>query len=150
MELTRWDPGSLMSDLLEEMGSPFGDRQRTRPFEADVVELGDEILVTAELPGVNREDLDLTLENGVLTISGEKKEGKERAERDGRYHLTERRWGRFTRSFALPSSVDTDEVGATFRDGILTVRIPKAQDSRRRRISIGGGDSQKRLSESTG
>lgn len=155
MELTRWEPGKLMSDLLDDMWSPFGGRespfgrQTMRPFEADVVELGDEIRVTAELPGVSREELEITLENNVLTISGEKKEQHEEGDRNGRYHLMERRWGRFSRSFALPRRVDQEKVQASFEDGILTVRVPKTEDSRRRRIEIGAGGGQKQLSESS-
>lgn len=148
MELTRWEPGGLMSHLLDDMWLPFGDRQTVRPFEADVLELGDEIRVTAELPGVNPENLDVTLEGNVLTISGEKT-NEEEPEGGGRYHLMERRWGRFSRSFALPRSVDRDEVHATFEEGILTVRIPKTDDARRRRISI-GTSGQRQLSEATG
>lgn len=150
MELTRWEPGRLVGDLLDEVwASPFGMRQPVRLFEADIVELGDEIRVTAELPGVTGANLDLTLENNVLTISGEKKDERAAAEEDGRYHLMERRWGRFSRSFALPVSVNQDEVAATFKDGILTVRIPKAESSRRRRIQIGTGNGEKRLSGTT-
>lgn len=150
MELTRWEPGTLANRLLDEMWSPFPFTGRTtvRPFEADVLEVGDEIRVTAELPGVNHEKLDVTLESNVLTISGEKTHDAE-PEEDGRYHLMERRWGRFSRSFALPRSVEPDEVHATFEEGILTVRIPKTEEARRRRISIGTG-GQRQLSEATG
>lgn len=97
---------------------------------------------------MNHEKLDVTLESNVLTISGEKTNDAE-PEEDGRYHLMERRWDRFSRSFALPRSVEPDEVHATFEEGILTVRIPKTEEARRRRISIGTG-GQRQLSESTG
>lgn len=143
MELTRYEPARLMNDLLDDLWSPF--RQTMRPFEADVVELGDEIRVTAELPGVTQENLDVTLENNVLTISGEKREDTEATEKDGRYHLMERRWGRFSRAFALPRQVDQDAVHAEFENGILVVRIPKTEDARRRQIPIGHG--QKELTE---
>lgn len=139
-------PAGLMNELLDEVWSPF--RQTMRPFEADVVELGDELRVTAELPGVSQEDLDVTLENNVLTISGEKKEGAEAAGENGRFHLMERRWGRFSRSFALPRQADAEAVHAAFENGILTVRVPKTEDARRRRIPI--GHEQKELSGSTG
>ena len=90
MELTRWDPSTLMNGLLEDVWSPLALRQSTRPFEADVVELGEEIRVTAELPGVKRDDLDLTLENNVLTISGEKKDRRANDNEGTRHHLMER------------------------------------------------------------
>lgn len=154
-ELTRWEPGRLMSDVFEEMWAPFagrefpfGRRHMVRPFEADVVELGDEVRVTAELPGVKREDLDITLENNVLTVSGEKKEEREEGEEGGRYHLMERRWGSFSRSFSLPGTVDPDRVEASFEDGTLTIRVPKTEEARRRRISIGGGEGRKQIPES--
>lgn len=143
MELTRYEPARLMNDLLDEFWSPF--RQTMRPFEADVVELGDEIRVTAELPGIDPDDLDLTLDNNVLTISGQKREDTEAAENDGRYHLMERRWGQFSRAFALPREVDHDAIHAEFDNGILVVRIPKTENARRRRIPIERG--QKELTE---
>jgi HSP20 family protein len=118
-------------------------------FEADVVELDDEIQVIAELPGVRLDDLDLTLEANVLTISGEKQDLRGETERQGRYHLFERRWGRFNRSFVLPREVDHEHVSASFESGVLTVRIPKAERSRPRRIQIQSGDGEKRLEAET-
>lgn len=101
----------------------------------NVEETKDEIMLTAELPGMRQEDVEIELENNVLTLSGTKQE--EREERDDRrYHLWERRWGNFQRSFTLPRTVNADEISATFQDGILSVRMPKAPEAKGRRIEI--------------
>jgi len=115
--------------------------------EADVVETETEIRVVAELPGLRPEDVDLSLENNVLTISGEKRE--ERTEgQDGRtWHLSERRYGKFSRSFLLPRDVDAERIEAQFQDGLLTITIPKSEKARRRRISINGNGSEPRRVE---
>jgi HSP20 family protein len=105
----------------------------------DVVENEREIRVVAEVPGMKAEDLDLDLENNVLTIRGEKREERNEADEQGTYHLAERRYGQFSRSFVLPRDVDADAIEASFEDGVLTVRIPKSERARRRRIEIGGG-----------
>lgn len=101
----------------------------------NVSEGSDELVLTAELPGVRQEDVDIDLENNVLTIRGEKREERNEGE-EGRYHLWERRYGSFQRSFTLPRTVKGDAIRATFRDGILTVHMPKAAEAKGRKISI--------------
>jgi HSP20 family protein len=105
----------------------------------DVVENEREIRVIAELPGINAEDVDIDLENNVLTIRGEKREERNETDEQGTFHLAERRYGQFSRSFILPRDVDSDAIEANFENGVLTVRIPKSEKARRRRIEIGGG-----------
>ena len=106
-----------------------------RAPEADVVETENEIRVTAELPGMRAEDVSVDLENNVLTISGEKQQ--ERSEgKEGTWHLSERRYGKFSRSFVLPRDVDADRIAAHFDNGVLTLTVPKSERARRRRISI--------------
>jgi HSP20 family protein len=145
MHITRFDPGTdLFRNLFEELW-PRSDMSALRVFEADVVEFEDEIRVVAEIPGVGMEDLELTLEANVLTISGEKRQQDEELERRGRFHLDERRWGRFSRSFVLPREVRQDQVTASFDNGVLTVRIPKSETARRRRIEISAGDGSQQL-----
>lgn len=108
-----------------------------RAPETDVVETEREIRVQVEMPGLKRDNIEVDVENNVLTIRGEKRE--ERTEgQEGRYHLAERRWGTFARSFVLPRDVDADNIQATFEDGVLTVRIPKSERARRRKIDVGG------------
>lgn len=154
MELTRFEPrtdlfrSDLFGSILDDVWPRWGLSSAAHPFEADVVEMEDEIRVLAELPGVGLDDLELTLEANVLTISGEKKKEYEERER-ARYHLFERRWGRFSRSFVLPREVEREQVSASFENGVLTVRIPKREEARRRRIEIQVGDGAHRLEAST-
>lgn len=102
----------------------------------DVRETNDELHVTAELPGLKPEDVNVTVENGVLTISGEKKQEVQEGKEDGDYYLFERRYGRFERSFTLPRSVNADRVKARFENGILTVALPKAEEAKPRKVQI--------------
>lgn len=103
-------------------------------------ETADEIVLTAELPGMKREAIDIELEDGVLTIQGEKKEEEKQEGTQGL--LYERRWGSFTRRFTLPRAVDAGNITASYQDGILKVRVPKAEEAKGRKIEIteGGRD----------
>ncbi len=92
-----------------------------------VEERSDEILLTAELPGMTEDAVEITLENNVLTISGEKREAREEGENGGKYHLVERSFGSFRRSFTLPRTVRGEGITADFDYGLLTVRLPKAE-----------------------
>jgi len=115
-----------------------------RAPETDVIETEREIRVQVEMPGLKRENIEVDVENNVLTIRGEKRE--ERTEgQDGRYHLAERRWGTFARSFVLPRDVDADRIGAAFENGVLTVSIPKSEKARRRKIEVGANAQQQEL-----
>ena len=113
----------------------------------DVRETADEIEVDVELPGLNPADVDARVENGVLTVSGEKKAEIEEGKEGSDYHLVERRYGRFERSFTLPRSVQADRVEASFTNGVLQVRLPKTEAAKPRRIEIrpaeGGGNGRK-------
>ncbi len=103
----------------------------------DVYEDRDAVKIVAELPGVKPEDVKLSLENNLLTIRGEKKpEAEERSERVHRY---ERSYGSFERAFALPSTVDGEKISADYRNGILTVVVPKAERARPREIPVRAG-----------
>ena len=108
-----------------------------RAPEADVVETESEIRVQIELPGMRAEEVNVDLENNVLTVNGEKKE--ERSEERGTYHLSERRYGKFSRSFVLPRDVDAEQIHARFDHGVLSVTIPKSERARRRRIQVSNG-----------
>lgn len=102
-----------------------------------MIESEREIRVHTEMAGLKRENMEIDVENNVLTIRGEKQE--ERAEGEqGKYHVAERRYGTFARSFVLPRDVGAENIQADFREGVLTVTIPKSEKARRRRIEVGG------------
>lgn len=125
--------------LFEDMGGPSASG-RWMPA-ADVREDDDSIDIDIELAGINPDDVDVNVENGILTVSGEKrteqKEGKE-----GQYHSVERRYGSFVRSFQLPQGIDESKISANFDHGLLTVEIPKSALPQPRRIQISGRGAQ--------
>ncbi|MGH7720445.1 MAG: Hsp20/alpha crystallin family protein [Gemmatimonadaceae bacterium] len=103
----------------------------------DVRETGDGIALDVELPGIKSEDVTVQVDQGVLTISGAKREERNEGE-EGRFHTVERRYGTFVRSFTLPQGVNDEEIEAEFDNGVLTIRIPKAALPQPRRIQVGG------------
>jgi HSP20 family protein len=130
------DPFGLFDQVFGGAGARSGGNLMRAP-ETDVIETEREIRVHVEMPGLKRDNIEVDVENNVLTIRGEKRE--ERTEgQEGRYHLAERRYGTFARSFVLPRDVDAENIQATFEDGVLTVRIPKSEKARRRKIDVGG------------
>jgi len=108
----------------------------------DIKENEKEIRLDLELPGLKPEDVDLTAENGVLTVRGEKKSERNEGE-DNRYHVVERTYGSFLRTFQLPQGIDEDQIKAEFENGILTIQIPKAALPLPKRIQIGAAMHQK-------
>ena len=102
-----------------------------------VEERNDEILLTAELPGMSGDQVEISLENNVLTISGEKRDTREEDEQGGRLHLVERSFGTFRRSFTLPRTIQAEGITAEFDNGLLNVRLPKADEALSRRIEVG-------------
>jgi HSP20 family protein len=116
---------------------------------ADVRETPDAVEYSIEIPGMRTEDIDLTIENDVLTISGEKKEQRDES-RDGSYHITERHFGRFERSFRVPANVDADAVAARYENGVLTVHLPTTEESRPRRIPVESGDGARQVRSGDG
>lgn len=101
----------------------------------DISEDDHNITLQAEIPGVKQEDLNITLENNVLTISGERKFKEE--EKKENFHRIERRYGKFTRSFTLPASVNAENVNATFENGLLNITLPKREEFKAKQITIG-------------
>lgn len=119
-------------DLLSRWNEGLADNRWIPPV--DVREHEDSLEFTAELPGLDRSDIDITVEDRVLTLSGERKfESTE--ERNG-YHRIERSYGTFNRSFTLPHEVEQDRVTASFKDGLLTISIPKSEQAKPRKIEI--------------
>ena len=108
----------------------------------DIKENESEIRLDLELPGLKPEDVELTAENGVLTVRGEKKTERKEGE-ENRYHVVERTYGSFFRTFQLPQGIDEEQVKAEFENGILSIHIPKAALPQPKRIQIGGAMQQK-------
>lgn len=104
----------------------------------DIVERPDALVVTAELPGLMAKEVDVSVDDGVLTISGEKEEEKKEGAEDSQYYVFERRYGSFRRSFTLPNAVDVDKISAEFDNGLLTVVLPKTENvkARGKKISV--------------
>ena len=101
----------------------------------DIYQTGDqELVLSAELPDMSRENIDITVENFVLTIKGEKKFAGEVKEEQ--FHHVERRYGRFSRSFTLPQTVDAGKVSAEYKNGVLTVRLPLREEAKPRQIKV--------------
>jgi HSP20 family protein len=133
-----WQELEEMSNRLSRFfnETPAGEGDGTTWLPAvNVEETRDELVLTAELPGMTREDVEIELENNVLTIHGTKEQEREQKD-DRRYHLWERRWGSFQRSFTLPRTVSGDNISASFENGVLTIRMPKAAEAKSRRIEI--------------
>lgn len=133
-----------LSDLRHEMDRLFEDMYdggagRTSRWTpaANLVETDDAYEVSLELPGFERDDLEVTVEQGVLTIGGRRTAAHEQEERT--YHLRERATGQFSRSFSLPNSVNAEDVSATFERGVLRVHLPKQDEARARKIEVDVG-----------
>lgn len=137
----RWDPFIDLEDVYERMGrllegTPFGEwGSMGAGTPADLEETDDAFIVTADLPGVKRDDISVDLTDRGVTISGEIKE----PERTGVVHRQARRTGRFDYRLTLPGEVDADKVEAKLENGVLTVRLPKAPQAQARKIPITGG-----------
>jgi HSP20 family protein len=111
--------------------TPFwrGDMSWGKAPAVDLVDKENAYEITAELPGMDESNIDVKFSDGTLTIKGEKKDEREEKKKD--YYLSERRYGSFQRSFAVPGSVDTDKIEAHFKNGVLTVTLPKTVDARK-------------------
>lgn len=145
MAVIRWDPFRELGTLQDRMNRLFDDVTRgggngeptsTTAWSpaVDIVETENEIHVKAEVPGVSLGDIDLSLENNVLTLKGERKFEKE--SKDENYHRIERSYGSFSRSFSVPSSVDAASIKADYKEGVLTITLPKTQKAKPKQIAI--------------
>ena len=143
MTLVRFDPFRDLSQLQNRVNRLFTDSRATGleedPFQSwapavDIFERGDNLILSAELPGVSREELELKVEGNVLTLRGERQ--RDKTIQDEQYHRVERTYGTFSRSFTLPSTVDSARIEARFKDGILEVTLPKAEDAKPKRIDV--------------
>jgi len=142
MQLTRWNPFVELDDIQQRLNRLFLDRS-AKTGEAsfadfmppvDIEETEAEFLVKADLPDVKKDEIKIHVQEGVLTIEGERRHEKE--EKGRRFHKIEREYGRFVRRFALPTAVDADQVRAEFKDGVLLVVLPKAPATKPRMVDV--------------
>jgi HSP20 family protein len=136
-ETPAWPTFSRLSDLREELDRLFESPSRLVNGWAPAVDLyedKDSFTVTAELPGLKREEIDVSLNEGALVISGERK--TEQKFDEAETHRVERYYGRFQRSVVLPASVKTDQIAAQYKDGVLTVTLPKSEEAKPKQIEI--------------
>jgi HSP20 family protein len=145
MDLIQWKPFREVSRLRNEMDRLWDDyfgsgRRALRPMEedwlpaVDVSETGDKITIKAEVPGMEAKDIEIAMVGDTLTIKGEKK--LEREEKEENYHTVERSYGSFTRAMKLPATVDADKVEASYKNGVLTVVLPKKEEVKPKAIEI--------------
>lgn len=151
MAITRYSyrsPWQELDQLTSRLSQVFGSDM---PMSANggnwappvnVEETSDELLLTAEVPGMTAEDIDIEIENNILTIRGEKSFERTEGEDDKRYHVWERRYGSFQRSFTLPRTVRGEEIKAEYQNGLLTIRMPKAPEAKSRKIEVAGAQAK--------
>ncbi len=156
MTIVRWEPLRELNTLQSEMNrlfntvfdTPAAAGQGAGPLRRwlpamDLVETGEHFVLRADLPGLSEEDVRIELEENVLTVSGERKAEHEQQEEG--FHRVERAFGSFTRTLTLPKGIDPEAITASFDKGVLEVRIPKPQETRPRRISIGVNGRQQAI-----
>jgi HSP20 family protein len=134
--LTKWDAATTLDRMFDDvMGSMLGAATNSQSFDLalDVLTTNDELVVTCDVPGVRSEDLDIVLENRVLTIKGARNwENKE----DSRHMVLGRSYGAFARSITLPQGLDEEKLSANLADGVLTIRVPKHPKARPVKIAV--------------
>jgi HSP20 family protein len=144
-ELTTWRPFRELDKMRSEMDrlwdAFFEGRPRKNMMEGeewlpsvDVSETKNDLVVKAELPGMDPKDIDISLSDGLLTIKGEKKQEKE--EKEENYHFIERSYGSFTRSVQLPKEVKHEKISASYRNGVLKVVLPKSEEAKTKEVKI--------------
>ena len=144
MTLVRWSPFRNLVSIQDEMNRMFNSHFGKLPEQedqstlwyplVDISESADEITVTAEVPGMKKEDIKISIQDNILTMQGEKH--KDDVENDKSYHRLERMFGSFERSFSLSTSVQRDKVKAKYKDGILTISLPKSEDAKPKEIDV--------------
>lgn len=142
MQLAQWNPFREMDDLLSRFQRGFGRSlangevlpQQVWEPAVDISETPKEYVIKGELPGIKKEEVKVTVQNGVLTLAGERKSEKE--EKDEKFHRVERTYGAFTRSFVLPEDAVVEQVSAECKDGVVTVRIAKAEVAKPKSVEV--------------
>ena len=146
--LTRWDPFQEMLNLRRTVDRLFDnvtpEHEWAQPamwgLAVDMVENKDDFIVKASIPGINPDDLDISYSDDTLTIKGEIKE--ENQVKEDQYHLRERRYGSFIRSITLPNKIKGDAIEASYQNGVVTLRLPKVEEVKPKRIAIKVGDQK--------
>jgi HSP20 family protein len=141
MALVRWNPiGTLAGMEIDRLQQMFANLE-TEAFNqawvpaVDIYETdAHEVVIKAELPDVRKEDIGVTFENNVLTLTGERKQ--DTAGRREQFQRVERRFGSFSRSFTLPASVDAGNIAASYKDGVLTIRLPRREEAKPKQINV--------------
>jgi HSP20 family protein len=149
MNIVRYDPFRELRGLQSEMNRVFGGLVPAWDNEeglnaswnprVNIFENKEQLVLEAELPGMTRDDFDLSIENNVVTLKGERR--FEKKDEGDNYHRIERAYGSFTRSFTLPSTVSAEGVKAEFNNGVLNVSFPKREETKARKIEVAGGDA---------
>lgn len=142
LTVSRWDPFRDVMTLQHRLNRLLGDTSSSYGPEGvgswvppvDIVEEPERLLFRAEIPGVSKDDIDIKVENGTLILRGEKKQ--EREVEGETAHRVERFYGAFTRSFALPATIDAEKIQARYKDGVLELVLPKAEIAKPRKIQI--------------
>lgn len=143
MSLVRWDPWREMEEFVDRYNRALGERQESGQDvmrkgdwspRVDIAETDEEFTIKAEIPEVKKEDVKVTVENGILMLHGEKKQEKE--EKGKTYHRIERHYGAFNRSFTLPENVDQENVKACFKDGVLSISLKKTKGEKPKAIDV--------------
>lgn len=133
---SRWDPLRDLLALHEQLGHLVGTDAPGWTPPVDLYETPREFVLTAELPGLQRDQIEIHAEDSRITVRGARAAGPDREIPCEQYHRVERGHGRFSRSFALPESIDVEAITADLKDGVLTVTMPKAGDRAARRIAV--------------
>ncbi len=143
MTLIKWDPWQEIEDMFgrytRAVGFPRSGSQEDITTgdwtpRVDISETDKEFVIKAEIPDVKKEDVKVTLDSGVLTIQGERKQEKE--EKGKKFHRVERHYGSFTRSFSLPGNIDETKTKASFKDGMLNLQIQKTEETKPKAIDV--------------
>ena len=136
MSLTHYDPLAGMRLFEDAVTRLFSEPATGRPWtpDVDIYETENELVLKADLPDVKLEDIDVRVENQVLTLKGERRFEKEETNKG--YHRIERSYGLFTRSFSIPPTVEADKVSADYKNGVLTVALPKKEAAKPRQVKV--------------
>jgi HSP20 family protein len=150
MALIKWNPERELMDMEKEFSKMFNSLNRRFGFGdggdgdgyqnavwmplTDIYENNDNFFLKVDLPGINKEDVKINFTDGQLTISGERKQETE--SKEGKFHRVERSYGKYYRSFTLPKKIQEDKIDAEFKNGQLTVRIPKSEEAKPRELEI--------------
>lgn len=136
MSLTHFDPLVNLRVFEDAFTRMFNEPQTNRPWTpaVDIYETENELVLKADLPDVEQKDIDVRVENQTLTIAGQRK--FEKQETGKGFHRIERSYGNFVRSFAVPSAFNTEEIGAAYKNGVLTVTLPKKEAAKPRQIKV--------------